>query len=216
MSAASAGPLQPRKALGLGVHRQPVATPARRPHPHPSQLPPAVGGETRGREGQCWAGQATRALHRSPAPLPPGAASGRTKSAPRSTLHGQGGQTGAADLPPPRHHRLPPCPAAPGVQEEAARARGGGRAKGRGRARKGAGRAALPEDPAGFRLRLGLSLVSVRSLGSGGAACQPSWPASPSVPIRQPGEGRPPRLPPGLGPPVGGHPGACPWGWKRK
>lgn len=58
VSAASIGPLQLRKALGLGVHSRPVATRAQRPHPHPSQLPPAVGGETKGKEGQCWARQA--------------------------------------------------------------------------------------------------------------------------------------------------------------
>lgn len=81
------------------------------------------------------------------------------------------------------------------------RARGGGRARGRGRARKrrarrepgarGSQARGAPRGPAaapaGFRLRRGLRrrLPSVMSLCRGAAACQPSWPASPSALIRK-------------------------------
>lgn len=73
VAAAPVGPLRLRKALGLGVRCRPVATRAPRPHPHPSLPQPAVGGETKGKEGQCWAGQAVpRAPRVSSTPSAPG------------------------------------------------------------------------------------------------------------------------------------------------
>lgn len=89
----------------------------------------------------------------------------------------------------------------PAALGKAGSSRGGGRATGRERARKrrarreqgapGSEARGAPRGPAAspadFRMRWGLrrGLASVTSLHPGGTACQPSWPALPSAPIRK-------------------------------
>lgn len=194
-----------------------------------------------------------RTLHGSPAPLPPRAASCRAKFAAPPSLLGPGGEAAAADLPPPRRHRLPPRGAAPGSP------RGGGARASRMGPAKGAGRAGESRELEGRRARdgKGTRKEAARTKGAGRAGergarrsprtrclsggfsnevgsaprfsvryeSSPRRHSLPAILARPPlgshqegqrGEGRRPRLPPGLGPRIGGHPGASAWRWKRK
>lgn len=214
------------------MRRRPGAARARRPHPHPSPRPRAVGGETRAEEKQDNAGPGWRlcTLRGPQRPFSPGVA-----KLPRCLLPSSAFRAREAERWQPtslRRAAFLPAGRLPRVREDAARASRIGRARGRGRARKqrahrepgarGSQALGAPRGPAAapasFRLRRGLrcGLVSVTGLGPGGADCQPSWPASPLGPHQKAGEGRRSRLPPGLRPPAGGHPGARLWSWKRK
>lgn len=209
VAAASVG-LTP--APGLGVRGQPQATRAQRPHPHPSRRPRAVGGETRAKEKDN-AGQATPYATRVPSTpsargrqLPPQGCSSTLLSPPGR--RSWGGQPPSSPPPPSsqpggsresaRRRRARAEWGAlgePGARGDAGTPGEGG-AQGSGahegsRVRRRARRAAIPRGPAaapaGFRLKRGLrrDLLSVKSLGPSGLACQPSWPTSPSAPIRK-------------------------------
>ncbi|XP_019480162.1 PREDICTED: uncharacterized protein LOC109371867 [Hipposideros armiger] len=106
-----------------------------------------------------------RTLHGSPAPLPPRAASCRAKFAAPPSLLGPGGEAAAADLPPPRRHRLPPRGAAPGSP------RGGGARASRMGPAKGAGRAGESRELEGRRARdgKGTRKEAARTKGAGRA-----------------------------------------------
>ena len=114
----------------------------------------------------------------------------------------------------------------PRVREGAARASRIGRARGRGRARNqrahrqpGARRSPRTSCRSGeFSVETGAAARLTVRYGSwpGRRSFQPSWPASRLGPHQKASEGQRPRLPPGLWPPAGGHPGARLWSWKRK
>lgn len=157
-------------APGLEVRGQPETAQAQRPHPHPSPRRRAVGGESKGRGTMLGrAGNSARSTG-------PSTPSARGRQLRRqvccSALHSRPGRRSCGpDLPPPRRHRLPLRGEAPrSPRGGGAGASRMGRARGAGRAResrelqgrrareakgarkeaagtKGAGRAALPEDP---------------------------------------------------------------------
>lgn len=106
-----------------------------------------------------------RTLHGSPAPLPPRAASCRAKFAAPPSLLGPGGEAVAADLPPPRRHRLPPRGAAPGSR------RGGGARASRMGPAKGTGHAGESRELEGRRARdgKGARKEAARTEGAGRA-----------------------------------------------